>query len=179
MEPPWVAKTDRQQYPVRHIADLWQKRLYGNFRDQVWISPKEYGQLKDLLRFLGGWTQLVVEWMTEPKHWLHFTGKIQLEAPKIRIPLIPHIGFLLQQRTRALKIMREYLRDSESPAAIRFVAEQDLIARKNLLEASLLLSGDKPQMLSKITAARTPAEAQQILAELPDEHADATLPPPS
>lgn len=109
-------------------------------------------------------------WMTVPKHWRHFTACIQMEVPKIQIPLYPHVGFLLQQRTRAMKIMREYLRDSESPADVRFVQEQDLIARKNLLEARLLLSGDRPELLPMIAAARRPAEIQRVLAEMADEH---------
>jgi hypothetical protein len=176
MKPYWIEKTDPARYPVRALAKQWQDLLASNFGVQAWLSKKEWGQLRDLQRFLGEWTPFVIEWMTVAKHWRHFTESIRLEVPKIQIPLYPHIGFLLQQRTRAMKIMREYLRDSESPAAIRFVAEQDLIARKNLLEARLLLSGDKPEQLSEIAAASTPAEIQRVLAEITDESAEGVRP---
>jgi hypothetical protein len=166
VKPHWVDKVDPERYPARALADLWQKRLYGNFRVEAWISRKEYGQFRDLHRFLGKWTSFVIEWMTVPAHWRHFAEMIRQQAKLLTVPLVPRIGFLLQQRTRALKIMCEYLRDSGSPAAIRFVAEQDLIARKNLGEASLLLSGDSPELLSKITAANTPAEIHAVFSEI-------------
>jgi len=166
MKPYWIDKVDPERYPVRYLADLWQKRLYGNFRIQACISRKEYGQFRDLRRFLGEWTSFVVEWMTVPSHWRHFTASIKMEVPKIPIPLVPHIGFILQQRTRAMKIMREHLRESVSPEAIRFVYERDLIASKNLLEAQLLLSGGNSAMLAKITAANTPAEIHAVFNEI-------------
>jgi len=166
MEPPWSSKTDPARYPVRAMAKQWQDLLASNFGVHPWISRKEWGQFKDLQRFLGEWTSLVIEWMTVPKHWRHFTESVRLEVPMIQIPLYPHIGFLLQQRARALKIMREYLQESESPADVRFVQAQDLIAHKNLLEARLLLSGGDPEMLSKISAARTPAEIHAVFNEI-------------
>jgi hypothetical protein len=166
MKPYWVDKVDPERYPVKALLTLWLKLLASNFGVHPWVSRKEYGQFKYLRRFLGEWTQFVVEWMLVPQQWRHFTAMLQLEARLIFVPLVPRIDFLLQQRTRALKIMREALRDSEFPAAIRFVAEQDLIARKNLLETRLLLSGDSPEMLSAIAAAKTPAEIQEIFTKL-------------
>jgi hypothetical protein len=170
-KPHWVDKTDPERYPDRYMAALWSTLLAKNFGIQIQLnelSGKQFGQFADLRRFLGEWTSFVIEWMTVPRHWRHFTGMIQMEVRKIRIPLVPNIGFLVQQRTRALKIMREYLRDSVSPVDIRFVCEQDLLRRKNLLEARLLLSGDKPEILAKIVTAKTPAEIQQVFAEIVD-----------
>jgi hypothetical protein len=166
MKPYWVDKIDPEHYPVRFIANLWQKRMYGNFRVPAQISPKEYGQFRDLRRFLGEWTQFVVEWMTEPKHWNHFTAMVQMEVPKIQIPLEPHIGFLVKQRTRALKIMREYLRDSTSPADMAFVEAQDQLRYQQFKEKAVAFSGGKPEVLAKIAMAKTLVEMQMVFNEI-------------
>ena len=165
----WIDKVDPEHYPTRALADQWLKLMakhYGEHNRINYFSDKEFGQLRDLRRFLGEWTQQVIEWMMIPKNWRHFTAMIRLECWKIWIPLEPHIGFLVKQRTRAVKIMREALRDSQSPTAIRFVAEQDLKAIKSHVELNLLLANAETKVLAKIQAAKTLEEIQQVVAEL-------------
>ena len=171
MKPHWIEKTDPTVYPARAIAAQWQKLMASNYRVNIrFLSHKEYGQFRDLHRFLGDWTQFVVEWMTVPSHWRHFTESVRQEARLLIIPLVPHLGFLLEQRTRALRIMREYLRDSESPEDIRFVREQDLLFCKRALEAKALLCGAKMEVIHKITTASTPAEIQAVFNEIQGEN---------
>ena len=172
-KPYWVDKIDPERHLDRYIANLWITLLAKNFGIHIHLnelSGKQYGQFSDLHRFLGEWTQPVVEWMMVPKHWRHFTGMIQMEVRKSSIYPVPHIGFLVQQRTRALNIMREYLRDSASPVDVKFVQAQDLLRHKNLLEADLFLSGDKPEILAKLVAAKTPAEIQAVFSEVQGEN---------
>jgi len=96
-------------------ADLWRKRVDFNFRFHVpELSKEEFEQLKYLRYFLGAQTQSVIECMTIPRNWSHFTQRIQQMDQRIRVPLVPQIEFLYRHRVNLLVIMIEYFSNLQS-----------------------------------------------------------------
>jgi len=83
------------------------------------LTPKGYGQLRDLRKALGDFTPDVLAWMADSVHWSRFCQQVRAESgPGMhRVPPDPHLGFLLKHRNRAMKHLRAEL-ELESPDVV-------------------------------------------------------------
>lgn len=108
MEPTWKTKTDPMQHPVRYTAKTWQSRMKESFGiANLEFTPKEYGQLKALMKHLGTLTPDVIDWALDETNWWHFSQRARA-FHKLRFwPDRPQIGFLLQYRGHAMGLMNE------------------------------------------------------------------------
>jgi len=113
MQPTWITKTDPVRHPVRYMAKIWQSTMqerFGVVRPE--FTPKEYGQLKTLMKHLGELTACVLNWSVDHANWWHFCQRVRV-AHNIRfVPDRPEIGFLLRYRGHALQMM--HARSQES-----------------------------------------------------------------
>ena len=119
MESAWRAKRDPDRHPVRYLAGLVEQRTGMQF------TPKEYGQLRNLRNELGEFTRDVIDWMGDPVHWWRFCQYVRAESRVHTTPAHFDVGFLLKQRTRALKCMRRELQQSTAPAHVSFCRRFD------------------------------------------------------
>ena len=133
------------------------------------LTPKELGQLKCLLDALGPFTRDVIEWMLDPVNWWRFSQQVRAEARLHGAPPHPHIGFLLAQRGRALKIMRRELRLSTVAAHVSFCTNLDQLRYKQMKALALVYAEGLPEQLAKIEDAKTLTDMQLVFSELVDE----------
>jgi hypothetical protein len=163
MEPSWVLKRDPEHHPVRFLAGLWEKRT------EMQLTPKELGQLKSLRKALGDLTREVIEWMVDPVNWWHFCQQVRAESGLHTAPPHPHVGFLLRQHDRALKIMRWKLRDSTARAPIDFCTRLDRLRHEQWKALVLVYAHGVPDQLAKIENAKTLIDVQRVFIELVNE----------
>jgi hypothetical protein len=169
MKPPWINKTDPVKHPVRFLAVIWQERLQRNFGIEIQFRGKEYGQLKKLRECLGDLTQHVIEWMLNPVNWWQFCQRVKAESGLLHVPSdFPHLGFLLKQHKRAVKIMREKLKNSTDPADISFCTKLDQEEFSKTKALAYVFAEGKPQLLAKIEAAETLTDINLVFVEIVD-----------
>ena len=170
LKPDWVLKRDPVHQPVRFLAGVWEQRLMENFGVAgTQLTPKELGQLKSLRKVLGDFTRDVVEWMLDPVHWWRFSQQVRTEAKLHRVPPYPHIGFLLLQHGRALRIMRWELRDSTAEGDVAFCTKLDRLRYEQWKPLVRVYADGIPERLAKIEAAKTLTDIQRVFIELVDE----------
>jgi hypothetical protein len=166
LKPSWVSKTDPEKHPVRFLASIWQQRMKANFGLLVIVSPKEYGQLRDLRMHLGNLTQGVIEWIVDPIHWWHFCQQVRKESKNHRVSERPDIGLLLLRRGSALRVMRSKL--SDSPTGGDFIKKLEQRNYEQVKALTLVYADHKPELLTKVEAAKTLADMQRVFIEMTD-----------
>jgi hypothetical protein len=132
------------------------------------------GQLRDLRKALSHFdlddlTQYVVEWILNPVNWWRFSQQVRDEGKLYRVPPDPDIGFLLWQRNRALRIMREELRNSTAPADISFCTRLDQFHYEGFKAFVVTFSQDNPERLARIEDAKTLTDIQLVFIEIMGE----------
>lgn len=149
-------------------AELWRKRVGINFRIHVQeLSKEEFEQLKYLRYFLRAQTQSVIECMTIPKNWSHFTERIQQMDQRIRVPLVPQIEFLYRHRVNLLVIMIEYFNSTPTMSYEEGTYLYDLEqirSREANCNLQAFLDGE-PEITSKIRASKSYPELLSALIE--------------
>jgi len=106
MKPAWMLKIDPVHHPVRHMASVWQSNLEERFGVCCSeFTPKQYGQLKHLMKHLGERTPSVIDWILDVANWWHFCRRAKVEHKLKFVPDCPEIGFLLQYRGHAVAMM--------------------------------------------------------------------------
>jgi hypothetical protein len=167
LKPDWMLGRDPKQQPVRFLAGIWQQRTATQLNDM------EFGQLRDLNKFLGEFTRDVVGWVLNPVNWWHFCQFVRAESGLHRAPDYPHLGFLLKHRGRALRIMRRELRKSNPEADfIKRIEHKRYEEIKTLLKVAYTVG--RPEWLAKIEEAKTLTEIQQVFIEVVDENTAAS-----
>ena len=171
MKPYWVDKTDPEHYPVRYLASLWQQGQARNFRVAAPpLLPKQWGQLKSLRELLGDLALHVVTWMLKPENWYAFAQQVGVERRFFRVPDYPDIGFLLEHRNVALKVIRWKLRESTDEQDVIFCRRLDQIRFEQFKSLTLVCAHGAPEMLGKIAAAKTLTDVQRVFIEIVDEN---------
>lgn len=165
MEHRWKRRKDAEQQPVRFLSGIWEQRT------GMQMTSRELGQLRDLRKFLGDFTPVVVDWMTDSTNWWRFGLQVRAEAKLHSAPPHPHVGFLLKHRGRALRVMRLELRPSRSPADVHFCTALDRLRFEQLKSLVLVYSEGRTEWLAKIETASTLTALQQVFIALLDENA--------
>ncbi|MCU1269956.1 MAG: hypothetical protein JWN74_1250 [Acidobacteriaceae bacterium] len=149
MKPNWINKTDPVHHPVRFLASIWEERMLEKFGIAgKQFTPKEFGQLKCLMKALGDLNREVIEWMVDPANWWLFCQQVRIELPVSVIPDRPHVGFLLKYRGVGLRFMHSILRHSTEWADfISRLEKRKYEQTKKLLWAYAM---GKPEALAKI-----------------------------
>jgi hypothetical protein len=167
VKPNWVSKTDPVQHPVRFLASIWQQRMKDNFGIKgMQFTPKEFGQLKCLMKALVDLDRQVIEWMVDPVNWWHFCQQVRIELPVSVIPNRPNVGFLLRYRGIGLRLMHFKLRDSTEWAD--FVSKLDKRKYEQFKNLLLVYAMGKPEALAKIEAAQTLPEIEGLFSGIID-----------
>ena len=106
MQPMWITKTDPEHHPARYMAKVWQSKMKDRFGVvHPEFTPQEYGQLKTLMKHLGKRTPDVIDWSLDDTNWWHFCQRAKASHKLWFVPNHPEIGFLLQFRGHAVKMM--------------------------------------------------------------------------
>jgi hypothetical protein len=86
------------------LAVYWQQKMYMLIKSSPEaLSPKQAGQLKQLLRRLGPYAKPVVDYAFAS--WAKFTAQVIHSKALATCPDIPHIGFLLAHSDVAIDLM--------------------------------------------------------------------------
>jgi hypothetical protein len=169
VKPNWKSKRDPEQQPIRFLAGVWEQRMMSNFGITVRLTSKEMGQLKLLKKSLGDLTRDVIEWMLNPVNWWHFCQQVRAESGLHHAPDHPHVGFLLAQHGRGLKIMRWRLSNSTAPADVSFCTRLDQLRYEQWKSLVLVCADGIPERLTKIAAATTLTDIQLVFIDIADE----------
>jgi hypothetical protein len=88
------------------LAQLWEQRIAVIVNaDPKPLTPKEAGQLKQLFRFLGIYTEKVVDYTLD--NWPKFGARIITKYNCTTYPETPHTGFLFTYLHEAVWMMVE------------------------------------------------------------------------
>lgn len=163
MRPEWKLKNDPDHQPVRFLAGVWERHT------KTRLSPKELGQLRDLRKALGEFSQEVIEWMLDPVHWWRFCQQARAESGLHRAPPSPHVGFLLKHHGRALKYLRVELHQSTAAAHVSFCTRLDRLRFEQLKTLLLATGAATPEWHARVNAAQTLTDLQRVFIDLSDE----------
>jgi hypothetical protein len=128
--------------------------------------------IESLRLHLDDLTQDVIEWIVDPANWWHFCQQVRAELKVHFVPDYPEVGFLLQYRGVALRVMHASL--CNSIAWVDFITKlekQWYEERKKLL---LVYAQGKPEQLSKIEGAKTLTDIHKLFTEIVDESTPAS-----
>ena len=113
---------------------------------------------------LGDLTPDVIEWMLDPVNWWLFCQQVRAELKVHFVPDYPEVGFLLQYRGVALRLMHARLCNSIAWADfITKLEKRWCEERKKLL---LVYAVGNPERLAKIYAAKTLADIELVFNEV-------------
>jgi hypothetical protein len=159
------------KHPTRFLASIWQQQLKAKFSmAERPLTPKELGQLKTLRSKLGDLTQPLIEWVVDPVNWWHFCQEVRAGWKTMFVPDDPDLGFLLERRGVALRVMRSQLSNSiEGAEFIKKLDEKEYQEVKAL--ARVFATGDS-ERLAKVEAAKTLTDIQIALNEMLDDSTD-------
>jgi hypothetical protein len=165
---PEFVKRDPQRHPVRFLAGIWEERT------ETSLTPKELGQLRDLRKGLGDFTRDVLEWMVVPAHWWRFCQQVKAQSGpgSPATPPLPHVGFLLKHRCRAVNIMRVELRHSTTATHVSLCRRLDKLRYQQLRTLIVVLSDGGPEWLSHIKTAYTVTDLQRVFIQMVDHKTD-------
>jgi len=168
LKPSWVSKTDPVHHPVRFLAGIWQQRMNEKFGIQKTdFTSQHFGQLKSLVNVLDDLTGNVIEWMVDPVNWWHFCQQVRAELGVHFVPDCPVVGFLLQYRGVAMRLMHARLCNSIAWADFITKLERRWYGEKKQL--LLIYAQGNPEQLARINAAQTFAEIELVFNEMMDE----------
>jgi hypothetical protein len=169
VKPSWVSKTDAMHHPVRFLAGIWQERMKEKFGIQTDFTSKQFGQLRNLMNALGDLTHGVIEWILDPINWGHFCQQVRAELKVHFVPDYPEVGFLLQYRGVALRVMHSRL--CNSIAGADFITKLEKRWYDETKKLLLVYAVGNPERLARIYAAQTLAEIELVFNEVMDEAA--------
>ncbi len=88
---------------VIEIGSFWKCRVKQTFGMDRQLTPKEFGQLKMLRRYLGVATSPVIHWTIS--NWQVFCSKAGEAGGLLSTPPVPHIGFFLKYHGVAVNLL--------------------------------------------------------------------------
>jgi hypothetical protein len=147
-----LSQTECKQ-TVKLLAKLWQDQMKENYGITLQLTEKQLGQMKSLRMFCGKFTQFVLEWMLQPSNWARFSHAVHGQSNQ-PVPHQPHIGFLLAQRSRALKVMHRQLMTSTAVADMEFVDKIDEWECDRMRDLLKVLGHGQPDFLTEVEDAR-------------------------
>jgi hypothetical protein len=111
MEADTVSKMTNRSQSVINLGMFWRCRVRETFGDDKQLTPKEFGQLKMLARYLGAITTEVIDRTID--NWKSFCHQARAEAALPSAPTTPHIGFLLAHAGTAANLMYSIAKNRE------------------------------------------------------------------
>ena len=103
------------------LGNIWKVNVEIRYGVTKALTPKEFGQLKNLREWLGSVTGDVVRWTIN--NWSLFANEAKADAGLPSFPLTPHIGFLLAHAATAVNLMHSTAKSKavKSAADIRLI----------------------------------------------------------
>jgi hypothetical protein len=175
LKPSWISKTDPVHHPVRFLARTWQQKVTERFGiPKTDFTPKHFGQLKCFMNALGDLTPDVIDWMLDSVNWWHFCQQVRAELKVRFVPDYPTVGFLLQYRGIALRLMHARL--CNSIAWTDFITKLEKRWYGETKQLLLVYAQGNPEQLLKIDAAQTLTDMELMFVEVMDESMAASTP---
>jgi hypothetical protein len=135
-------------------------------------SPKKTHGTSFVSASIATHTREVIDWMLDSVNWWRFCQQVRAESGLHSAPPYPHIGFLLKQRSRVLKIMRVELGHSTVAAHVRFCTRLDQVRFVQLKTLILVYSLGRSEWLPQIDAAHTVTDLQRLFIKVVDQKTD-------
>jgi hypothetical protein len=155
-------KSQKTKHSVPFLAGVWQWRM-ARLREGIErpLAGKEFGQLKQLQKYLGDLTWDVIDWVLE--NWWAFSQQAKMDAGLPCAPAEPHIGFLLAHCDVAVNRMVEIAKQTNTVGSAEFLKQVDRLVFDQLKHALQEDCEGHPEWLAKIEAATTTEQLSQLI----------------